>query len=218
MAKSSEITTAKSLLLRVRDPADEEAWKEFVAIYAPQVFAWARKRGFQNADAADLTQTVLGKLVTAMQTFEYDPRRGRFRAWLQTVTKNAVRSFASSLRRPDVGHGGTSIGVMARIPEDDDLDDLRSLLSHQAELELVAAAEQRVRLRVKPENWQAWELTVRQGISPAEAARQLKMNPSAVYVARTRVTKLMQTEVARIDQLGRQGTETPDADEQGEPA
>ena len=50
--------TRASLLVRLRDPQDGTAWAEFVDLYAPLVYAYARKQGLQDADAADLSQDV----------------------------------------------------------------------------------------------------------------------------------------------------------------
>jgi DNA-directed RNA polymerase specialized sigma24 family protein len=57
MTKSD--ATRPSLLVRIRDARDREAWGEFVEIYAPLVYKTARRRGLQDSDAADLTQEVL---------------------------------------------------------------------------------------------------------------------------------------------------------------
>jgi hypothetical protein len=51
--------TRASLLERLRDLEDEDAWAQFVHLYAPLVYGYFRKRGLQDADAADLTQDVL---------------------------------------------------------------------------------------------------------------------------------------------------------------
>jgi hypothetical protein len=53
------LETRASLLLRVRDSADREAWEEFVEIYGPVVHRLARNKGMQPADADDVTQQVL---------------------------------------------------------------------------------------------------------------------------------------------------------------
>src|SRR5262249_23587131 len=68
--------TRASLLIRLRDPQDEGAWTEFVDLYAPLVYGYARKQGLQDADAADLTQDVLGAVAGAVDRLEYDPARG----------------------------------------------------------------------------------------------------------------------------------------------
>lgn len=51
--------TRLSLLVRLCDARDDGAWSQFVDIYAPLVYGYARKHGLQDADAADLTQDVL---------------------------------------------------------------------------------------------------------------------------------------------------------------
>ena len=51
--------TRVTLLTRLKDGADADAWREFVHLYGPVVYGFARKRGLQDADAADLMQEVL---------------------------------------------------------------------------------------------------------------------------------------------------------------
>ena len=36
--------TRASLLVRIRDPRDDEAWRQFLALYEPLLRAFARKR------------------------------------------------------------------------------------------------------------------------------------------------------------------------------
>ena len=52
---SDALATRLSLLVRLRDARDDGAWSQFVDLYAPLVFGFARKHGLQDADAADLT-------------------------------------------------------------------------------------------------------------------------------------------------------------------
>ena len=65
--------TRPSLLVRIRDGRDAGAWGQFVELYAPVVYGFARKRGLQDADAADLTQEVLRAVVSAVGRLDYDP-------------------------------------------------------------------------------------------------------------------------------------------------
>ena len=71
-------STRPSLLIRIRDPGDAEAWGQFVALYGPMIYQFARKQGLQDADAADLTQIVLQAVIDAMKRLEYDPQRGSY--------------------------------------------------------------------------------------------------------------------------------------------
>ena len=73
MDETDSAQTHPSLLLRVRDEADAESWALFVGTYAPLIHRYGRRRGLQDADAADLTQDVLVLVARAIRSFEYSP-------------------------------------------------------------------------------------------------------------------------------------------------
>ncbi len=83
--------TPASLLQRLREPFEPEAWERFVSLYTPLIYTWGRHVGLQQQDAADLVQEVFLKLVKVLPSFTYDPHRGGFRRWLRTVTLNTWR-------------------------------------------------------------------------------------------------------------------------------
>src|SRR5436190_1846679 len=64
---SDALATRLSLLVRLRDARDDGAWAQFVELYAPLVFGFARQHGLQDADAADLTQDVLQAVSAAIE-------------------------------------------------------------------------------------------------------------------------------------------------------
>ena len=82
--------TRSSLLLRIRDAQDDFAWGEFVEIYSPLVYGFARKQGLQDADAIDVTQDVLRIVSRTIGRLDYDPLRGSFRGWLFTIVRNEL--------------------------------------------------------------------------------------------------------------------------------
>src|SRR6185503_3758913 len=69
--------TRTSLLYRLRDSANQQAWQEFVEIYTPLVHGFCCHRGLQDADAADIAQEVMRAVARTMPTFEYQPDKGR---------------------------------------------------------------------------------------------------------------------------------------------
>src|SRR5262245_51471951 len=86
MARDPEPPTGSTLLVLLRDPGDPLAWNAFVRRYGPVIHAWCRGRRLQEADAENVTQDVLTRLVKKLGAFRYDPDRGAFRAWLRTLT------------------------------------------------------------------------------------------------------------------------------------
>src|SRR5437016_3679036 len=82
--------TRASLIVRLRDPQDVGAWREFIDLYAPLVYGYARKQGLQDADAADLSQEVLGAVIASIHRLDYDPDRGAFRNWLFTIVRRKL--------------------------------------------------------------------------------------------------------------------------------
>lgn len=85
--------TRPSLLSRVRDPADHAAWAEFEVTYRDLLLRYCRRRGLSAADAEDVRQVVLLRLVRALPGFRYDPAVGRFHDWLYRVVRNAIADF-----------------------------------------------------------------------------------------------------------------------------
>ena len=82
--------TSPSLLERLHRPTDSDAWGQFVELYTPLLFYWARGLGLQEADAADLIQDVFVVLVQKLPEFNYDPLKS-FRGWLRKVLINTWR-------------------------------------------------------------------------------------------------------------------------------
>src|ERR1700752_3774624 len=100
--------TRASLLIRVRDPADQAAWHEFVEIYRPVIMRLAQQKGLQEADAEDVAQQVLTAVAKAVEQREHDPKRAKFRTWLHRVVHNTIVN-ALTRGRPDRGSGDSSL-------------------------------------------------------------------------------------------------------------
>src|SRR5947207_14721864 len=97
--------TRASLLVRLRDPRDGAAWREFVDLYVPVIYGYARKQGLQDADAADLCQDVLRAVAGAVGRLDYDPQRGAFRNWLFTVVRRKLSHWRAARKLRAHGSG-----------------------------------------------------------------------------------------------------------------
>lgn len=68
---------------------DEANWARFVSLYQPVILKFAEYAGI-HADAEDVAQNVLVKLVDILRNGTYQPEKGRFRAYLATLTRRVA--------------------------------------------------------------------------------------------------------------------------------
>ena len=187
--------TRASLLVRLRDHRDAEAWQQFVALYGPMVFRFARKRGLQEADAADFTQTVFQAVAGAIRDFEYDPRQGLFRGWLFGVVRRQLSKFQDKQARAPQGSGDT--GAHARLAEQPDEGD-EALWEEEYRRQLFARAADSVRGEFADSSWQAFWQTAVEGRAAPDAAAGLGLSVGAVYTAKSRVLDRIRQVVQRL--------------------
>lgn len=189
--------TSASLLGRVCSAsADESAWTEFVERYAPRIYGWCLQHNLQQADAEDVTQTVLSTLFRRLGKFQYDPDLS-FRGWLRKVTQDALSDFFRGRGRKDAAEGGSEMLALIATLE------ARKLLEQQLEelfdLELMNEALLRVQQRVQPNRWRAYEMTALEGRPGGEVAEQLSMKVAVVYSAKSKVQQMIKQEIANME-------------------
>jgi RNA polymerase sigma-70 factor (ECF subfamily) len=180
------LATRLSLLVRLRDSRDDAAWSQFVELYAPLVFGFARKHGLQDADAADLTQDVLQAVSGGIRRLDYDARRGSFRGWLFTVARNKLRNFLEAQRRPGRGTGDTDAQHrLQELPARE--EDQTAWWDQEYERRVFSWAAEQVRGAFRDSTWQAFWRTAVEGKTGPEVAKALGMSVAAVYLAKGRV-------------------------------
>jgi RNA polymerase sigma-70 factor (ECF subfamily) len=178
------LTTSTSLLDRLRQPSDAEAWARFVELYAPLLYRWSCRLGLQDADAADLVQDVFVILLRKLPAFDYDPRRS-FRGWLYTVLLNHWRDHPHRRLTP----------LAAEVAVADLAEEMREAEYRRY---LVDRALRLMRSDFEPPTWRAcWEC-VANGRPAAEVAAELGLSAAAVYIARSRVLRRLRQELAGL--------------------
>jgi len=193
----SSLSTRQSLLFRLRqEPDSQAAWAEFVERYGRMIYAWCRRWNLQPADAEDVTQMVLLKLVAHLRTFVYDPTQ-RFRGLLKTITHHAWRDFVDGQGRAVRGSGDSA--VHASLQSVASRDDLVARMEQAFDQDLLTLAQERVRARVEPQTWEAFRLTALEGRSGQEAADLLGMRRGTVFQAKSKVQKSLREEIQRLE-------------------
>jgi RNA polymerase sigma-70 factor (ECF subfamily) len=197
MAIATFPTTRITLLAQLRhDPSDQAGWDEFVERYGRHIYRWCRQWKLQDADAEDVTQDILLKLTQKLQAFAYDPSRS-FRGWLKTVAHHAWRDFVDRRRHAERAAGTSRAPELMLTLEA--REDLAQKLEEAFDLELLEAAKMRVRLRVAPHTWEAFRLIAFECLPVAEVAARVHLQVAMVYVAKSKVQKMLREEIGKIE-------------------
>jgi RNA polymerase sigma-70 factor, ECF subfamily len=193
--RSSSPETRNSLLLRLQDREDVDAWEEFVAIYSPVVFRVALCKGFQQADAENIVQEVLLAVARSLEKWLDREDRGPFHAWLLRIARNTAFDLISSKSTRELGKDGSEAERF--LAELHDPTELSSALDLEEERAIFGWASAQARKSVAEQTWRAFWLTEVEGLSPQEVSDSLKIRIGKVYVARCRVMARIKELVAR---------------------
>lgn len=205
--QSDSQSTRASLLFRLRDTHNAEAWQQFVEIYGPITLGFCRRQGLQDADAADVSQEVMRAVSRSMETFEYDRQRGRFRNWLLTVTRSKLNNFLNSRRRQPEPHGNTSLqNLMDQEPGSDE----QSNWDTEYHGRLFQWAAEQVRPSIQEATWLAFWRTAIEEQDASKVAAELHLSVGAVYVAKSRVLARLREKILEVDE---QAAFTPPSDQ-----
>ena len=157
-------TTSPSLLERLRQLSDQEAWARFVKLYTPRIYSCARRLGLSPDDAVDLVQDVFTVLVQKIQEFTYD-RHKSFRGWLRTVT---VNKFRENRRRAMLPLASDASPSDLAAPDETD-----AFVETEYRQYLVSRALELMQAEFHSTTWRAcWECVVN-GRSAADVAEEL---------------------------------------------
>lgn len=194
MSASQE--TRRTLLARIRELDDRDAWEEFASIYCPLIYGFCHKRGMQRADAADVAQDVMRDVARSIERFEYDPERSSFRNWLFTLVRNRANKWVRKQARQPVGVGRTTIQGLA---DDQLVGEMERDWEEEYRENALSWAARLVRSEFKEATWFAFWRTVvlREPIS--KVATDLGLSVGAVYIARSRVAAGLRRRLETLD-------------------
>ena len=191
---SASPETRPSLMVRLKDRTDDQAWFEFTEIYRPVVFRLACRRGLQHADADDLVQQVFSAVARVIDNWEIDPRRGRFRTWLSRVATNAILN-ALTRGLPDRGSGDSKLqDLLDAQPTFDGPDSEMVRVEHRREVFRWAARQ--IRPEFHPDTWDSFWSTAVEGRDTAAVAREQGKTCGSIYAARSRVMRRLKEKVS----------------------
>ena len=202
------LPTRQSLLSRLKDWDDQDSWREFFEAYWRLIYNVARKAGLDETEAQDVVQDTIVAVAHTMPGFQYDAAKGKFRNWLQQITRRRIADrLRKRYRDPVTGAGAVSGSASDSGGELDDVADPASLevdaiWNKEWEGHLMDMAVERVKKQIRPEHFQIFDLYVLQGWAPAKVAKALGVSLAQVYIIRHRVGGLLKKEVGRLQARG----------------
>lgn len=193
--------TRSSLIRRLKDACDDDAWREFYGTYGGLIRRLALKAGLRDAEADEVVQEVCVNVSRNIGGFTYDRERCSFKHWLSQAVRWRIRDQLDRRRT-------------ANVPTGRDLDDppppegdpLAALASFPFELEweaewqrhLIRTTAARVKSQVHARQFQIFHLHVLRDRPAGEVAQRLGVTRSQVYLAKLRVGRLFRREIRRV--------------------
>jgi len=189
--------TSASLLQRLREQPDGDAWRRLVHLYTPLLQGWLGRYGLQPADADDLTQEVLAVVVRELPQFEHNHRAGAFRRWLRTILVNRLRGFWRARQTRPAATGDSDVAQMLNQLEDPD-SGLSQLWDQEHDRHVMARLLEQVEPEVTPATWQAFRRVVLEGRDEEVVAAELGLSVNAVFIAKSRVLARLRREAREL--------------------
>lgn len=184
--------TRLTLIEKIKDSADAEAWAEFAAIYNPLIFEICRRKGLQHADATDIAQDVLSQVASAIGSYRHDQSGATFRGWLYCITRNVtVDFFRRRSKDPLATASALPNWEQIRVPTAEESREFQ--LEFRKRMFAVVAGS--VQSQVAGKTWSVFWKTEVEGNEIETAAEALGMTIGAAYVARSRVMAKLRNEV-----------------------
>jgi RNA polymerase sigma-70 factor (ECF subfamily) len=185
--------TSPSLLERLHDRADHQAWQRLLTVYEPWLRGWLSRHDLQPADVEDVLQDILVVVNAKLPGFVHNGQLGAFRSWLRTILTLRVRHFLRGRRnRPAAGPQPPSDWL-------DQLADPDSALSRQwdedHDRQLVRRMLAAIQAEFNVQTWQVFQLLVLEDRPVVEVTQRLGITANAVYVAKARVLVRLRAEV-----------------------
>ena len=178
--------TSVTLLKRIQNPADEDAWSRFDAVYRSFIAGFLASRKVDEHVCEDICQSVMKQVYEAMTDgrFEHNGRSGAFLNWLRQVVVSQLGVYHRKARRNEQR---LPAGLEENLSKEDSrLVQLWDLEHNQATLRLVLAL---LRDHTPPDSLEIFRRTFVDGADADQVAEEFGRTKNAVIVVKCKVLK-----------------------------
>ena len=185
---SDRYQTSPTLLKRLADLSDHEAWARFIDLYCPLITRFVSRYEDDATELEEIVHRVCVRVLAAIPSFHYDPQKGRFRNWLCVVSVREVRLIREQAARNDV----------QILKDQHHTKDIESVWDDEFKAYVLERALQNIRDRFTDETWSAFEQQWVHRCDVEEVAKKMGKTPSWMYQQKSTVMKALRDEVERL--------------------
>jgi len=196
------LQTRQSLIDRLKNHGDSESWEEFFNIYWKLIYSYAMRSKLNDSEAQEVVQETVIAVSKQMPDFKYDRSKGSFKSWLLHLTSWRIadqyrkRQHEAAVMQPlDDSSGETPL--INTIPDPVNLND--AIWNEEWERNLIESALQQLKARVKPKQYQIFDLYVLKGWPIGKVTATLGVNFGQVYLAKHRLNSLLRKEIRALN-------------------
>ena len=194
------IPTRYSLLSRMQDREDQDSWKDFFDTYWRLIYSFAIKSGLTDAEAQDVVQETVISVARDIQKFKRDRTLGSFKGWLRNLTRWRIADqFRKRTRSVPAGNNLSTPSTNPDEIAGPGNADLEAIWEEDWQANLLEAAMERVKPRVREEHYQMFDLNVIRQWPASKVAQTLGVNIGRVYLAKHRVMALIKKEIRVLE-------------------
>jgi RNA polymerase sigma factor (sigma-70 family) len=200
---AESIATRHSLLERLKNWDDQSSWQEFFNTYWKLIYSVGIKAGLSDIEAQDVVQETVISVARKIEGFVYDPAVCSFKTWMLRLTRWRIINQMNKRQRESgvfaaLDANGTGTALLERIPDPVSLN-VDAIWEEEWSRSRFAAALERVKQQVNPEQFQLFDLYVIEQWPVQKVAHTLGVSAGRVYLAKHRISRLLKKEMKRLE-------------------
>lgn len=194
--KTDPYLTRRTLIQRVHDQYDENAWEEFAQVYVRYIYAVIRNMNISVHDTEEIHQQVMIKLWKHLPNLDIDQIR-RFRSYLGTITKNEVLQFIRSRKRRIAREEKAASDASLNYLNDIRLPDINQIAEEEWRIHLTNMALQNIENLFTEKAMTIFRLSI-EGLHASEISKETGMTLSTVNTLKSKVRTRFTAELEQL--------------------
>lgn len=187
--------TRRTLIDRLVNRVDSD-WHQFFDTYWRLIYSTAYAAGLSPSDCEEVVQETVMAVLKQIDTFKYDPEKGRFRSWLLSITRNKVKDQFRRIAQ---------LKKISEMEENAELDPghewepgVEQGWGEEWQKNLLYAAMDNLKKKLDPKHFQIFYMINIEESSASEVSEFLGISRMRIYLINHRVKKQITGEVQRL--------------------